>query len=354
MVGDLDGCKHTTNRHYWSRARSAALVVLMTSLNAWAQTPILRVLTHSSFDLPKPLLEGFETSAGVKLSIVKAGDAGEMLNKLILTRAQPIADVVFGIDNALAGKAIATGVLAPYDGPASRAHSVGGLPLPLVPVDVGYVTVNIDRAWFAKHKVPVPSQMKELVQPAYRNLLVVQHPATSSPGMAFLASTVVALGESGAQEWWAQLRANGVKVTKGWSESYFTHFSRNGGSRPMVVSYATSPAAEWKSAKAKPAEMPTMSLELDGLVFQQVEGVALVKGGKQSDAAGKFIEFLRGEPVQRALQTTMWMYPAVPGVPLEAPLTAALPPKHHQTPSPEVMTTRGAAWVAQWTQTVLR
>ncbi|MDP3132781.1 MAG: thiamine ABC transporter substrate-binding protein, partial [Burkholderiaceae bacterium] len=79
----------------------------------WAQAapPTLRVLTHSSFDLPKELLAGFEKSAGVKLSIVKGGDAGEMLNKLILTRANPVADVVYGIDNALAGKALAAGVL---------------------------------------------------------------------------------------------------------------------------------------------------------------------------------------------------------------------------------------------------
>ena len=71
----------------------------------------LRVLTHSSFALPKPLLAQFEKEAGVKLRISKAGDAGEMLNKLILTRKAPVADVVFGIDNALAAKALAADVL---------------------------------------------------------------------------------------------------------------------------------------------------------------------------------------------------------------------------------------------------
>ena len=61
---------------------------------AQAQAPMpLRVLTHSSFDLPKELLAQFEKDAGVRLQIVKAGDAGEMTNKLILTKAKPIADV---------------------------------------------------------------------------------------------------------------------------------------------------------------------------------------------------------------------------------------------------------------------
>jgi len=332
-----------------------AVVTMVLNLNAaYAQAPQLRVLTHSSFDLPKPLLDAFEQSAGVKLTLIKAGDAGEMVNKLILTRAQPIADVVYGIDNALAGKAIAMEVLTSYAGPSARSPSVVSLPAPLVPINFGYVALNVDKDWFAKHKVPLPSSVQELVTPAYKNLLVVPHPATSSPGMAFLASTMGAMGESGALEWWAKLRANGVKVTKGWSEAYYTHFSRNGGSRPMVVSYVSSPAAEMFYAKTKLTEAPIMSLELDGLVFQQVEGVALIKGGKQIEAAGQFIEFLRGMPVQQALQSTMWMYPAVPGAPLDSVLRHAVPPKRHQTPAPDAMTVRGPTWVAQWTQTVLR
>ena len=333
------------------------VVLVATVLNpgaVLAQIPLLRVLTHSSFDLPKPLLEAFEQSNGVKLAVIKAGDAGEMVNKLILTKAQPIADVVYGIDNALAGKAIAMDVLTPYTGPAAQAASLASLPAPLVPIDLGYVAVNIDKAWFAKNKVAVPSRMQDLVAPLYKNLLVVQHPATSSPGMAFLASAVAAMGEDGAMDWWAKLRANGVKVTKGWSEAYYTHFSRNGGSRPMVVSYASSPAAEMFYAKTKLTEAPIESLELDGLVFQQVEGVALVKGGKQVEVAGQFIEFLRGAQVQQALQSTMWMYPAVPGVPLVSVLQHAVPPKRHQTPAPDVMTARSPNWVARWTQTVLR
>jgi thiamine transport system substrate-binding protein len=51
----------------------------------------LRVMVHSSFALPKPLLAQFEAENGIKLAIIKGGDAGEMLNKLILTRAQPVA-----------------------------------------------------------------------------------------------------------------------------------------------------------------------------------------------------------------------------------------------------------------------
>ena len=155
----------------------------------------LRVLTHSSFALPKPLLAQFEKEAGVKLRISKTGDAGEMLNKLILTRKAPVADVVFGIDNALAAKALAADVLDAYAGSAASRESLAALPAPLVPVDFGYVTINYDKAWFAKRKLAVPTTLEELAQPANARLLVVQNPATSSTGYGFLLATIGALGE---------------------------------------------------------------------------------------------------------------------------------------------------------------
>ncbi len=321
---------------------------------AWAAPATLRVLTHASFDLPKPLLAEFEKTAGVKLSIVKAGDAGEMLNKLILTRANPITDVVYGIDNALVGKAMAADVLAPYTGPAAAASSAASLPAALVPVDYGYVTLNADKAWFAKKGLALPATLQDLALPAYKNLLVVQHPATSSPGLSFLASTVAALGEEAAFDWWAQMRRNGVKVAKGWTEAYYTDFSKNGGKRPLVVSYASSPAAEVFYSKTKLTEAPTVSLNLKGGVFQQVEGVALVKGGAQAEAAGKFIEFLRSAPVQQALQTTLWMLPATPGTPKAEAMQHAPEPTAFDNPTPEQMAQHSSGWVARWTKVVLK
>lgn len=314
----------------------------------------LRVLAHSSFSLPKPLLAQFESQVGLKLVVIKAGDAGEMLNKLILTRAQPIADVVFGIDNALATRAQAAQVLDPFPEAALLGPDALRLGGPLVPVDYGYVNLNYDKAWVARSGVPLPRTLEDLTRPAYRDWLVVQNPATSSPGYAFLLATVAGLGEEAAFDWWARVRANGLKVTKGWSEAYYTDFSRNGGRYPLVVSYATSPAAELFYAKDKPAESPTGNLLLPGGVFRQVEGAALIQGGSQRAAAVRFVEFLRSAAAQEALQTTMWMYPVQPGVGRVAALRSAEEPARHDTPAPERIAARGAQWVSRWTQVVLR
>jgi thiamine transport system substrate-binding protein len=333
----------------------ASLFAVCTAANtAYAATPELRVMTHSSFALPKPLLAQFESDAGVKLRMIKGGDAGEMLNKLILTRAKPVADVVFGIDNALIAKAVAAQVIDAYDGPASTRASAVPLQDGVVPVDYGYVTVNYDKAWFAKKGLALPQSLQDLTLPIYAKLLVVQNPATSSPGNAFMLATIGAMGEDKAFDWWARMRANGVKVVKGWTQAYYTDFSHNGGSRPLVISYATSPAAEVFYSKTKLTESPTGSLSLPGGVFRQVEGVALIKGGGQRVAAGQFMEFMRSPAVQQALQTEMWMYPAQADTARADVMRFAPEPSAFDNPGAQAIAMQSAAWVSRWTQVVLK
>jgi len=343
-----------------SSLSTAALGACLTS-SALADTSAateLRVIVHNSFSLPKPLLAGFEQQSGVKLSIIKGGDAGEMLNKLILTRAQPIADVVFGLDNALLGKALAADVLTPYAGPAAQKPAEVSLGSGVVAVDYGFVTLNYDKAAFAKSGLALPKSLEELTQPAYRDLLVVQNPATSSLGHAFMLATISGLGETAAFDWWAKLRANGVKVAKGWSEAYYTEFSKNGGTRPLVVSYSTSPAAEVFYSKEKITEAPTGNLFLKGGVFRQIEGVGLIKGGvqgkTQGEAAARFIEFLRSPAAQEALQTTMWMFPAESGVARPEVMRHAEETNVYEAPSPETIAAKGPDWVSRWTKVVLK
>ncbi len=313
----------------------------------------LRVMVHSSFALPKHLLAQFEAKNGVKLAIIKGGDAGEMLNKLILTRARPIADVVYGIDNTLASKALAAGVLEPALPPVAGAVDAQ-LGEALAAVDYGFVNLNYDKAAVAKSGTPLPKTLQDLTLPAYKGWLVVPNAATSSPGYAFLLATIAGMGEEQAFAWWAQMRANGLKVVKGWSEAYYTEFSLNKGSYPLVVSYATSPAAEVFYAKNKPAESPTASLNLPGGVFRQVEGVGLIKGTAQKAAALKFVDFMRSSPVQAALQTEMWMYPAVPKTALAPAMRHAIQPIAFENLPPQVIAGKGAAWAARWTQVVLK
>ena len=339
------------------RCLALGLAAMLPMVPAVAQPVTLRVLTHSSFELPRELLARFEQEAGVRLQIAKAGDAGEMVNKLILTKARPIADVVYGIDNTLLSRARQAGVLEPYTGPVAGRPSAAALGDGVVPVDHGFVNLNVDKAWFARSGLALPASLDDLAQPAYARLVVVQNPATSSPGQAFLMATIAGLGEEAAFDWWGRMRANGLKVVKGWTEASYTEFTRNGGTRPIVLSYASSPAAEAFFSQEKLAEAPTANLFLKGGVFRQVEGVALVRDGQPAarEAAGRFIEFLRSAPVQQALQTSMWMYPAEAGVPLvDVMRRHAAPPAAFDNPDPARMDAQARAWVRRWTKVVMK
>ncbi|AWN23658.1 thiamine ABC transporter substrate-binding protein [Deinococcus irradiatisoli] len=291
---------------------------------AQAAPTTLTVITHDSFDVDKKLIAAFEIQNNAKVRFIKGGDAGEMLNRLILTKANPIADAVYGLDNTLAPRAMSAGLLEAYKSPAlanvPAAERLDAFDLNTV--DAGYVAFNYDRAWFAKAGLALPKTLDDLKSPTYAKLTVVPSPATSSPGLAFLLASVNHYGQTQALEWWKEARRNGLKVTRGWTDAYDKEFSRNGGQYPIVLSYASSPAAEVFYAenydpKKLPAESPTGNLLLPGSIFLQLEGAGVLKGAKQPTLARKFVDFMLSAPVQADFPTRMWVYPALSGVKLD-------------------------------------
>ncbi|HHK5578508.1 TPA: thiamine ABC transporter substrate-binding protein [Neisseria cinerea] len=326
------------------------LPLLAVSAYLQAQTEV-RLAVHKSFSLPKGLIARFERANDAKVSIIQAGGANEMLNKLILSRANPIADAVYGLDNANIGKAREMGILAAAQ-PGSAPVAVG-LPSALA-VDYGYVAINYDKKWFEGKKLPLPQTLQDLTRPEYKNLLVVPSPATSSPGLGFLMANISGMGEEGAFKWWAQMRQNGVKVAKGWSEAYYTDFSHNGGAYPLVVGYAASPAAEVYFSKGKYSEPPTGNLFLKGGVFRQVEGAAVLKGAKQPKLAAKLVQWLQSREVQQAVPSEMWVYPAVKNTRLPDVFRFAQAPTYTDSPSRADINAKQRGWVGRWIKTVLK
>ena len=234
----------------------------------------LRVISHDSFKLSDGMLERFEQQTGVKVERVEAGDAGEMLSRLILTKKAPIADVVFGLDNSMLPRAQREDLLVSYRSPAEAQvppkYQLGDL---LNTVDYGVVALNYDRAAWKKTGLALPTDLAQLAKPEYAGKVVVPSPSTSSPGLAFLLATVNELGEEGAWAWWKEAKANGLKIVSGWNDAYYTEFTRAGGNYPIVLSYATSPAAEVFYAEGydpakRPAESPTANLLLPGLLHR--------------------------------------------------------------------------------------
>lgn len=327
-----------------------ALLLACAAAHVSAATEV-RLAVHDSFDLPKPLIEAFERQYDAKVSLIKAGDGNELLNRLIITRNSPIADAVYGLDNGNIYKARSQGILS-----ATQPQGVKTLVAlnGALAVDYGFVNLNYDKKWFADKKLPLPASLEDLTRPEYKDLLVMPNPNTSTPGMAFLLANIGGLGEGKAFEWWGKIRKNGVKITKGWSEAYYTEFTLNGGSRPIMVGYASSPAAEVFYSKGK-LKAPNMgNLFLKGGVYRQIEGAAVLKNAKQADLAAKLVGYLQSGQVQAAVPTSMWVYPAVSETKLPDIMKHAGVPKTHWAPNERRLADNQKSWLKRWTETVLK
>ena len=325
-------------------------MMLSGSLSVWAVTEV-RLAVHDSYDLPQKSLAEFEQKYDAKISVIKMGDGNEMLNRLILTKKTPLADAVYGLDNNTVSKAAQAGILS-----AMQPKSVPTV-VPLayaLAIDYGFITINYDKKWFAEHKIPLPQTLADLATPTYKNLFVMPNPATSTPALGFLFANIRALGENGAFAWWQKMRENGVKITKGWSEAYYTEFTLNGGSRPMMVGYATSPAAEVFYSKGKLSAPNMGNLFLNGGSYLQVEGAAVLQNAKQPELAAKLVQHLQSPAVQQSVVTSMWVYPAVKNTQAHPALVHASVPKDAKALPAAQINSKQKEWVSRWTQTVLR
>ncbi|MEW6260733.1 MAG: thiamine ABC transporter substrate-binding protein [Thermodesulfobacteriota bacterium] len=299
-----------------NRWLTIVLTILLGVFSAHADTPktVVTVMTHSSFSMSKELVADFESRHGITLRFLKAGDAGAALNQAILSKDHPMADVFFGVDNSLMGRGLDAGIFIPYESPhlSDVSESLRLDPLHrLLPVDYGDVCLNYDRKWFLSRNLAPPRSIDDLTLPAYAGLCVVQHPASSSPGMAFLLATISRYGEQGFVDYWKKLRQNQVLIVDGWKEAYWGNFSASSkGNRPIVVSYATSPAAEVHFSKTPITEPPTGAVTSAGNAFRQIEFVGILAGTPRLEAAKRVVDFFLDLPFQEAIPLQMFMFPA--------------------------------------------
>lgn len=307
---------------------------------------VVTLVTHDSFAVSQEVLDAFKAETGITIRPQASGDAGEVTNKLVLTKDNPIGDVAFGVDSTFASRALKEGVFAEYASPEAR-HGAQRYQLDppdrLHAVDVGDVCLNVDVA--ALKDVGEPRQLADLADPKYRDVLVVQDPATSSPGLAFLLATIATFGEPDWKDYWGQLTANGVKVVSGWEEAYTQEFSGSSGKgpRPIVVSYASSPSAEIGDDGT-----PRTKALLD-TCYRQVEYAGVLNGAKNPEDAKKVVDFLLSERFQADVPGQMYVYPSREGVALPEAWTKAapLPTSSRSLPAAEVDANR-ERWVSEW------
>jgi thiamine transport system substrate-binding protein len=340
------------------------LIILLTGCSdpsiSTVVVPELKVMTHDSFAVSDSVIQQFETENRVKVIFIKSGDTGALLNRVILAGMTPEADVLYGVDNTYLSRAIEAGIFEPY-----QSTFLTRIPKEFVleqnhlvtPIDFGDVCINYDRNYLLSHELDVPTTLDAFTDPKYKGMLVVENPATSSPGLAFLLTTIARYGENGYLDYWRELKANGVVVVNDWSTAYYTNFSGSSGKgmQPFVISYNTSPAAEVFFAENTPSEPPTAAIIAPLTCFRQIEFAGILKGTLKRDLAAKFIDYMLSVPFQEDMPLQMFVFPVNPeaGLPEVFQTVISLPEKPAIL-SPETIAENRDRWIQDWMGVILR
>lgn len=319
----------------------------------------ITVMTHDSFSVSEEVVKSFEEANNAKVIFLQSGDAGAVLNKAILTRDAPLADLLFGVDNTFLSRALEGDIFDPYESPAlSEIPDEYRLDTSnrALPVDYGDVCINYDKAYFAGKNLAVPQSLEDLTKPEYEGLLVVENPATSSTGLAFLLATIAHFGDS-FTDYWQALKDNGAVVVDGWETAYYTNFSASTGQgpQPMVVSYGSSPAAEVIFAEKKPDDAPTASIIGPDTCFRQIEFVGILKGTQHRALAERFVDFMLSKQFQEDMPLQMFVYPVNPAAALPEEFTKyAQAPEQTAFLPPEEIAANRDQWIQAWTDVVMK
>lgn len=324
------------------------------------EMPTLKIITYDSFYISDAVIDQFEAENNVTVEILRLADTGVLVNESILTVGNPLGDVLYGVDNTFLSRALDNDLFIPYESPiladVPEAFQLDMGEFRVTPVQYGDVCLNFDVSLFTPETAP--QSLADLTDPRFEGMLVVQNPASSSPGLAFLLATIAVFGEEGDYtylDFWSDLADNGVLAVAGWSEAYYGEFSIAGGDYPLVVSYATSPLAEIFYGELDPENAPTGAIVADETCFRQVEFMGILNGTEQTELAQKFIDFALSPTFQEDIPLNMWVLPVNSTATLpDLYVEYATIPENPLTLDYALIEEKRDEWLQAWAETVLR
>jgi thiamine transport system substrate-binding protein len=323
----------------------------------------ITVLAHDSFNVSEEVLAAFEAESGITLEILRAGDAGQVVNQAVLSAGNPLGDVLFGIDNTFLSRAFDADVFLPYESPLLESVDEAFLldeEFRVSPIDYGDVCINYDIAWFEENGLALPESLADLTLPEYQGLLVVENPATSSPGLAFLLATVAEFGEPAEDneysylDFWADLIANDTLIAEDWSAAYYANFTQGGedGEYPLVVSYASSPPFTFNEELDAAT---TASIVAPNTCFRQIEFAGILRGTEHEAEAQLVIDFMLSVAFQEDVPFQMYVFPVNGDAQLpELFAEYAQIPEEPAVLDSALIEEKRDEWIQAWLETVMQ
>jgi thiamine transport system substrate-binding protein len=319
-----------------------ALAVLagLASTAALAQDkPTLTIYTYDGFASEwgpgVPLKAGFEETCGCTVNWVAADSSIGTLRRVQLEGDTTQADIIVGLDTAIAGEARATGLFADH------GLTLSDLALPNGWTDAQFVPVDYSHFAFMHDTDTMPEPPKsfeELIALPQDIKIAIQDPRSATPGLGLVLWIKAAYGDR-APEIWQGLKPHILTVTREWSESYSLFLD---GEVDMVLSYTTSPAYHI----IEDGDETIRAALFEEGHFPQIEVAGILKSSDQQELAGQFLAYLASPEGQKVIPTTNWMFPVVDlGDELD-PVFATLPQPEKTLSLPEEeITANSRAWI---------
>lgn len=338
------------------------LLSLTFAIQAQDNPVTITIVTHDSFNVSEETLNDFQDNSGIIIEILRAGDAGQVVNQSVLSAGNPLGDVLFGVDNTFLSRALNAEIFIPYQSPLLEnvdEQFILDDRYNVTPISYGDVCINYDIPYFEENELAIPESLAELTEPEYAGLLVVENPATSSPGLAFLMATVAEFGDPSDDndysylDFWTDLLANDTLIAEDWSSAYFGNFTQGSedGIYPMVVSYASSPPFTYNEDLDTAS---TASIVSDGTCFRQIEFAGILDGTEYEAESQHVIDWMLSVEFQSDVPDTMFVFP----VNKEADLPELFA-EYAQIPdvpadlSYEAIEENRDTWIQNWLETVV-
>ena len=300
-----------------ARALAAAVAFGAAAPAATAQT--LNAYSIWPENWARPMFEEFEKATGIKVNFVRFS-SGEALARVIAEKNNPRVDVLFGgpIETFAAG--IAEGVFEPYKSPtyaklAARFRHADGQWMAIADDPLVFMTNN---KFLKENNLAPPASWDDLAAPAYRNMLQMADARTSGTAVTRIFSILEVNGrdEAKAFAYMKKLRPNVQLYTK----------SGGGGTLPVGLGQAGGGIffiVDALDTKAKGYDV-SISFPKEG-IGTAAEGIALVRGAKNPEAAKKLIDWATSPAMQNLFaRHKINFVPAHPDVALEPSLAAVL------------------------------